>query len=847
MASKKSSGRNLQNTPITDRSIYYTDLVTLPNEAKMSNLFCAQALFFFKMNSNVLVDLKKATNYRRNNILDIDSNLYRQMIDPPTPLSTGTGGSAAYFASDFKALPIATHLRNIRKAKLDKIGQINKPQVNEINKFSKSQRQKDKDKIIHQHVFRELITQVAKDLGLPPLSKSQTPEEYISKLQKAGQDNKDGQQVDDITRIMEQIKLQIKDDQDYALYERYVYKGEIERAFELGIQYYLIDQNKWRIVSQLFNEDLVNFNRACGQWYVDNTTGRPVVRYLDPARLYTSPFRLKDGDDMLYWFYEEPVPFSDFVRQFGSTLTDEQLKEVFLINKSTGGAHNLEWDCGVQRRNNAMIMVGYAAFLSQDSNDFAEVNDNNGNCLWSPQVSTWKPDTESAVQKKKIYNVWYSFSYIPPPGQYTTRNMQADWVWQSRYIFNIQKETDMFRFGVDRRYAKSSLVLWRDETPSCTDIEESIMPKIHTLWHKLQNTLVNDFSGVAIDEDFFLGVLNAVDESNQTNPNEPANATGSNGINAGLEAFRQMRQGGATMLKFRDKNGNVIPGMKPSDFFVTYDNKMLDKAEKYLQQILQQYELLKVMLAQSDVTEGVGAKPRTNELSIEASIEASNNAIWFVEFPVREFMIMYSERCVQYIINLVKDKKVYDYAERWDNFEQVVGLAQSLMIEGVAELAPEDIGITVSLMDTTAQQEFVKQLALQMVTNNQVGFDGAMLAIETASVNYKFAYALLAMFRKQKEEEAAQQAEYAHQQQMQLLQMQNQIAINLAAAKSQGTQQEIQVKGQVDNEVNQQLNQAKYQTQAALKAQNNEQRKEETAMRLQLEHNLSNQDSIIAK
>jgi len=138
-------------------------------------------------------------------------------------------------------------------------------------------------------------------------------------------------------------------------------------------------------------------------------------------------------------------------------------------------------------------------------------------------------------------------------------------------------------------------------------------------------------------------------------------------------------------------------------------------------------------------------------------------------------------------------------------------------------------------------------IALQMVTNNQVGFDGAMLAIETASVNYKFAYALLAMFRKQKEEEAAQQAEYAHQQQMQLLQMQNQIAMNLAAAKSQGTQQEIQVKGQVDNEVNQQLNQAKYQTQAALKQQTTESRIMETNNKLDKEHNLKNQDSIIAK
>lgn len=839
MAKENKPKKNLQNTAVTDRSWFWTDLLTMSPEAKLSNIFLAQMLFFQKMNSNVLVEYKKASTYRRNNLLDIDEGLYRRMIDPPTPLQNG--GDAAYFASDFKALPISTHLRNIRKSKLDKIGIINKPQVNEINKFSKSQRQKDKDKILHQQVFRELITQVAKDLGLPPLSRSQSAEEYVEKLQ----NNEGGKATDDISRVMEQIKLQIKDDQDYALYERYVYKGEIERAFELGIYYYLISQNKWNVISQLFNEDLVNFNRACGQWYVDNTTGRPVVKYLDPARLYTSPFRQKNGEDILYWFYEEPVPFSDFVRQFGSTLTDTQLKQVFIINKSTGSGHNLDWECGVQRRNNAMIMVGYAAFLSQDSNDFAEVNDNNGNVLWTPVESTWKPDDESAVQKKKIYNVWYSFSYIPPPGEYYTRNMQADWVWQSQYIFNAQKETDMFRFGVDRRYAKSSLVIWRDDTPSCTDIEEAFMPKIYNTWHKFQNCLIQDTNAVVIDEDFILGVLNAVDESNPINPNDPSNSTGSNGINAGLETFRQMRQGGIAMMKFRDKNGNVIPNMKPQDFFVKLDTGHLEKAEKYLQLILQQYELLKVALAQSDVTEGVGAKPRTNELSINASIEASNNAIWFVEFPVREFMIMYSERCIQYIINLVKDKNVYNYEERWKNFEEVVGLAQSLMIEGIADLAPEDIGITVSLEDTSAQVEYIRGLCLEMVKNNQIGFDGAMLAVEVAKINYKFGFAIVALFRKQKEEENAMQQELLHNQQMELQQGQLQIALALQGAKTEGALKEIDKGGQVEAMLAEMVNQLKFQSQSMLKRQTTESRKEETDNKLTTEHNLKQQESLV--
>lgn len=827
--------------PIKDNSWFYSNLTAFPKDLKESATWAAQMLFFMKMNSNVLVEPKKADTYRRNTNLDIDQQLYRNMIDPVTPMQGG--GTADYFASDFKALPIATHLRNIRKAKLDKVGVVNKPQVNEINKFSKSQRQKAKDEIIHQRVFRDIISQIVQELGLPPLSKTQTAEEYVSKLE----GKQDGSSpTDDVSRIMEQIKLQIKDDQDYALYERYVYKGEIERAFELGIQHYLINQNKWRNITQLFNEDLVNFNRASGMFYVDDLTGRPVVKYLDPSRLHTSPFRLKDGEDILYWFYEEPVSFADFLRMFGTTLTNEQMKEVFELNKYSGANHRLDWSgCSEQRRNNAMIMIGFSCVLTQDFETFGQVYAENDMPTWNQKPDTWQPDPETAKIKQKAYNVWQSFYYIPPIGDSLNSNRQADWQWQSKYIFKIEKVTDMYRYGVDRRYAKSPLVIWKDSQPSCTDIEEAFLPKIYNTWHKFQNCLIQDTNAVVIDEDFVLGVLNAVDEVNPNDPNANNGNRGGNGINAGLEAFRMMRQGGIAMMKFRDKNGNVIPGLKPQDFFVNVDTKHIEKAEKYLQLIIQQYELLKMALAQSDVTEGVGAKPRTAVAGIEASVEASNNAIWFVENPVREFLIMFSERTVSYIISLVKDKKVYKYEERWKSFEEVVGLANSLMLEGVEDIAMEDIGLTVSLEDTTAQQEYIFQLCNEMVTNNKVGFDGAMLAIETAKINFKYAYAILGLYIKQREEEMAAQQSVQFQQQMQLQEKQLQIAQTLQGQKIQGNQQAIQLQAQMDAQVDAQLGQLKHENQVSLKSQTTESKIRENDNKIQKQADVEQQKSFI--
>ena len=59
----------------------------------------------------------------------------------------------------------------------------------------------------------------------------------------------------------------------------------------------------------------------------------------------------------------------------------------------------------------------------------------------------------------------------------------------------------MYRYGVDMRYAKSTLVVYRDHRMSFYDIKESFMPKIRTLWHKFQNCIVQDTTAFVIDQD----------------------------------------------------------------------------------------------------------------------------------------------------------------------------------------------------------------------------------------------------------------------------------------------------------------------------------------------------------
>lgn len=856
-AKKPLRNGNSNDIPVRDYSLFYSDLSFLPSDIKESKLWLAQQLFNMKMNGIQFVDTAKATKYRRLNVMDIDRQEYVNLIDPPTPM--GGGGKATYFAADFKDTPIYIHLQNIRRAKLDRVFSENQLQVNEIDKFAKSQRQKDKDKIIYQRVIRTLINQLNEEMGgvktgLPPITEFESVDDYIKKLNNEPLERS----IDDIQILVDYIRKQIKDEHDMALYERYIYKGEIERAFELGIQHYLIDQNKWRIKSEFFNQDIINFNRACGRWYIDETTGRGNVEYIDPTTLFTSPFFQKNGDDLLYFFYEKQITFAEWLKQFGQTLTEDQIKEVLTINKTNSGigtgAMGIDnWqNWGWQQRNNCLIRIGYASVLTQEMQKFSEEYVDNSIPMWGRKDLTWKPDKESAIVKNKAYNVWYSFYYIPPPSNRLQANLQADWSWQSNYIFNIQKDIDMYRFGVDQRYAKPTLVIYKNDVPSCTDIEEGFMPKIRTMWHKFQNCLVQDTNAVVIDWDFMMGILNATDEANNQQIQSVDNPTGGNGVNAGLEQWRMMRQGGIAFMKFRDKNGNYPPGFDPSKFFVNVDTKHLDKAEKYLTLILQQYELLKSSLAQSDITSGQAPKPRTPVEGIKATLEASKEGIWFVEKAVREFLIMYGERVVQMILNFRKETVKYGYTKRWEEFCDVVGLANALMVEGVEDLDPEHIGLTVSLEDTSFMKQYVFELANQMVANREIGREGALLAIEANKSNYKYAYALLMLEAKKHQEFQMEQEAIAHQRQMELGQQNLQIAMALQGAKTQGKQAEITTQGETDAILQQQMNQLKAQTMQQQKEQllrnrlmENQQKSELKKGEYILEENLKQQQPFI--
>jgi hypothetical protein len=808
-----------------DRTLFYTDLAFMPSEDKNA-LWAAQALFFAKLNNDQFLSSSKKQTYRNLEKGIINKQTYREIIDPK--LNNGEGGTAEYFASDFDDCPISQHIDNILRAKLEKIGATNKLQVATIDKFSVSQKQRDKSRIIWQREFRKLINDNLQLLDLPVMKESENPFAYVKNLGRSEQTK----MIDSVDTLLDYIKSQIRDEHDLALYEAYIYKGDIEIAFELGIEHFLINLNKWNAEkADWFNNDLKNFNKACGRAYTDDTTGRMLVDYMEPDELFTSRFHAKNGEDIVYWFHEFDKTFADFVRELGTQLDENQLKKVFELNKNWSGpngggfqGHGQNWSsAGNFKGSNAKIRIGYFSVLTQDADTFSEklVDDQIGaykirKLDWRPHPNT--PDSYKETPRTKIYNVWYSCYYVVPPDARLKTNTIQDWAWQSQYIFKLKKDIDMYRYGVDARYAKSTLVVWKDETRmSYTDIKESYMPKIRTTWHRFQNSLVSDVSGTFIAADLMTAILRSVDEGNKKHPESKKKATGGNGKDAGITAWRQFRQAAMAMHAFRDENGKMI--LDPEKLFIEFDNKQLDRAERYIKIILEQYNLFTLSVAQNDISEGQDAKPRTPVAGIQASMTASTLGTWFIERPAQELLVMFAERCVQFIINMVKERKKYGFPERFEEFAAVIGMANAMMLESVEDMQPEELGITVNLEDVSAMKQFYIELTNQMLHDGQVGKEDVQMIISTIQQDYKYGAILLSIAAKKQERAQDKKDELAHKRQMELGQQQLQIAQQLTAAKGQAKDVNIKTQGNIDARLMQIENDLKANTLAIQKDQ----------------------------
>lgn len=802
-AKKEKDQPKKQMPPVDDRTLYYSNLAYFPSDYKLSKIWCAEMLFFIKNNCQVLQDSHKANVYRATDRLEINQKELKDLIDPPTPKSSG--GEATYFSADWKAMPLDVHLDNI----LDTDVRANA--INIVCKLSdpiaKLQEQKDKEKIIYQGMVRNIINDFAKELGLPEMQSSENPYKWIKKFT-AKDSEKDS--IDTVGGVISQIQTKIKDDDTLRLWQNYLYKNGLELAFEVGIKYFIFDQNEFQEkYSHDFLRDLKHFNKVSGRAAIDEMTGELIIRYYDPTQLYTAPFKDRNGDDNLYWFYEEDVTFADFERLCGSTLDYDAKRTALELQKQQG------WNWGsIQNsasNNSTKIRVGFCSVLTQEDNTFSERYINDKTKVWKNEPNTWTPEEDSDTNRKvKCYNVWQTFYYLPLNIYQFNRNSAINWEEQSKYIFHVRKDIDMMRYGKDFRYAKSSLILWKNNTQaSWTDIKQAFMPKIHMLWQQFQNCIVNDVDAVAMSNELIMGMAQAVDEANSQGEK-------GDGGNAQLQQWKMLKQAGQGFFKFTDKNGNYLAD--PAKMFIAVKNGLLEKSEHILLRIMDLYNLMTQSLAKGQAAEGLQPKARTATAGIEIANENANKATYFIEESYNKgVVVQFAQRGAQHIHTIVKEKTKYNYAERWKIFNDVIGRYNGAILEGIEKINFENIGLTIANKDDAVKRDLVFKTILEKYAGKQISTAGLALAIGTD--NWKLQMVELALEEQKAQERAEKQEEVAHQRQMELQQMQLKIAQALEGIKTQGKDQNIMTEGKVQTMVDAQMNQLKAQTMKEQKEQ----------------------------
>lgn len=800
--------------------MWFSDLTSLDPELK-GNTWAAQALFYMKRSggSSLFLDPKKAKLYRDSDRLEADEKVFKEMFDPKTPM--GGGGTAEYVSSDWKRNPIYIHLKNIVTADIQKTGK--QLEVSCTDKYAKTRQMAENYRVLYRDAFRDLINRMAKEAGLEMrVSDLQDPFKWA---QNTFEKDEDSQAPDVIESYVDLIRNQITDDQDLALYNELIYKGDYEIAFELGIHYYIFSLNKWqeRWADEFLN-DIRHFNKASGEYYTDLITGRPVIERFVPESLFTSPFRRKDGEDIMYYYTEYSISFGDFIRTMGKNLTPDKLKEVFQLMKQQN-FHSVDWrddfyNFGVTNytRDSAMVRIGKAAMLSTDMEVHMEDVTTNA---YEQKPLSWVPENDNQKRIEKRYNVWRWWYYIPPSPSSISN---ADWQWQSNFIFELQKFQDQQRYGDDGRYAKCPLVIYDNSSQATfTDIVEAFMPKITHLWHKYQNYLVNDIDATALSEDFIGGLLGAVDEDNKISSGDPRNPTGGNGRDSYMQQWKMIKQGGTGFLRMTDKNGTAL--VDPNKLVVKIKNDFLDKAETCLAQMVVLYDLMIKSLAFSPASAGEEVKPRTPVAAIEQSMKATQSSRFFLQKAYEDFIKMYGERMIRFIIDIFNEKDDYRFPYRYEEFMDNVGYANGLALEGMKDVDPESVGLTVNYVDTQAMKEFVMTLALEFVKNKELNEEFLYLLMGVD--NWKYAYVLMRMAIKKRKSEISQEAAAQHQRIMEQKMSDLQIAMALQQSKDVGKDQNITTQGRVDMMVNDALNRAKYMSQSQLKKETDELRKSE--------------------
>jgi hypothetical protein len=164
-----------------------------------------------------------------------------------------------------------------------------------------------------------------------------------------------------------------------------------------------------------------------------------------------------------------------------------------------------------------------------------------------------------------------------------------------------------------------------------------------------------------------------------------------------------------------------------------------------------------------------------------------------------------------------QEAKELNSPDRYEEFRNVLGVTDGLLIEGLEDTPPESIGLSIDYTDPSGKKEMVLKLAENLVAQGKLDED--ILYLILGADQWKYAFCLIRMALTKKKKEMAAREEMIHQQKMEEKDADLKIAQALTAAKGQAKDLNIQNQGKVDERLAALEDQLKSRTMASQKEQ----------------------------
>jgi hypothetical protein len=564
--------------------------------------------------------------------------------------------------------------------------------------------------------------------------------------------------------LMPDVVREAESDAEIDLYFDLNNKQTEEIVFEEILQL-ILNENRYPERKRRIIRDLIECGIAATRTFIDYK-GRVTIKRVKPENLVTSYTEEADFENAVYVGEVLPMTLHDLKLSAGTQFTEAEYEDIANRVKSIWGNGNKFYNNSSTYANNTyrpyddsnvMILQGY--YITTRTQKFEKKGNKYGGFTINKRASDYTPPTNSEFPREMIEKkdkVVYKFNLV----------LQTD------YMFDFGLETDMIKSPTDLSEVALPITVYMPNAYQMNNkpLIEMMIPTIDQMQiirYKLQ---------ILIAKARPAGIAIAIDGLEDINLGDGKNLSP-------LEIQDVYDQTGNYYYRAVNEDG-MYKQFKPIE---ALPNGMGNQLQELIATYNYLLDALRGDTGLNEAADGAAVDARAGYRTTQMALTASNNATSYIYDSFVDIMNRTLKKAAVLVQDIVCLKK-----QSYEGYAKVVGQDDLKFIQLNKEYANINFGVALEMLPDDAKKE---ELARAIDISIQAGVikpsDKYMLmSIPNIKVAYQYLKIMENKYRKEKQEDAKANTDYAVQQ-------------NAAAAqaKAQGDAQIVQLKESVKGEV----------------------------------------------